>query len=87
LIRGYRQQGESTGALYDLAVHASTCVTSSDEPANLSALASTAEIPLELLQPLIGALTAKGEPEIMRKELARFDKAVERHLLKGWPTS
>ena len=80
-LRHLRQRGEATGALFDLAVRASMCVTSPDDPANLSRLAATAEIPEKLVGPLADALTAKAEPETRRKEVARSDKAVERHLL------
>lgn len=77
-----RQRDEMTAALFDVAVRASLCVTSPDDPANLSRLAVTADIPVECTMPFLAALSAKADPELQRKELARMDKCVERDLLK-----
>ncbi|MBX9787494.1 MAG: hypothetical protein K2Y37_01135 [Pirellulales bacterium] len=76
-----KKQGQPITSLFDLAVHVSMTITSPDEPANISRLASEARVPPDCLQPFLTALSEKVDADEMRKELARLDKCVERSML------
>jgi hypothetical protein len=83
-LKGHlKAKGEVIVALFDLAVHTSISITSPDDPASLTRIASNAEVPAKCTAPFLKALSGKAEADELRKELARLDKSVERILLYG----
>jgi hypothetical protein len=79
----FRGKDKIVGAQFDFAVRASMCITSPDDPAKMSDLASEAKLPAELVEPFTAAVGARLEADAVRKEFYRLDKAIERHLLDG----
>jgi hypothetical protein len=78
-----QQHGEAVGALFDVAVRLSMWTTSPDDAASFSTLAVTGGLGSALVDPFIEVAAGNPEPDALRKEIARLDKAVEHELCFG----